>query len=293
MVKISVITPSFNQDKYIERTIQSVLSQNINDFEYIVMDGASSDKTVSILKSYSSYLKFISEPDNGQAHAVNKGIKMSSGEIIAWINSDDIYYPNTFKKVIKFFDENPNVDILYGNANHINATDHFIDSYPSESFSLKKLKETCYFCQPAVFFRKKCISTYGMLNESLNFCMDYDLWLRFALQGASFAYLPDIFSGSRLYPETKTIGSPVAATKEAVFMLKKNLNYVPTRWLYNYASCSIQNNNSINVINFKFYIKVYVKFIKESFLKNGFFRGLMNIFVLPIIKINHILRNKI
>lgn len=231
----SVITPSFNQGRFIERTIQSVLSQNMECFEYFVVDGGSTDETVSILKKYEPKLRWISEKDKGQSHAVNKGICATSGEIICWLNSDDIYYPQTFQKVHRFFQLHPEVDILYGNANNIDENDSNIEAYPTKNWNLKWLKKTCFLCQPAVFFRRCIIERFGFLDEDLKYCMDYEYWLRLAYAGVKFAYLPKTLSASRVYSQTKTLGFRLDFHKEINNMMLKRFGRVPDRWLYNYV----------------------------------------------------------
>ena len=130
MTSISVITPSFNQGNFIRRTIESVLSQGITDLEYIVVDGGSQDQTIEILKSYGGRLKWNSEPDGGTADALNKGLKAANGRVIGWLNSDDVYYSGGLRVAVKFLAENPEVDVLYGDANHILEleSDHFAGS---------------------------------------------------------------------------------------------------------------------------------------------------------------------
>lgn len=235
MLNISVITPSYNQGEFIERTIQSVLTQSYPAMEYLVFDACSTDTTIEVLKKYEEQLTWVSEKDKGQADAVNKGLKLAKGDIIAWLNSDDIYYPEAFQTVIDFFLTHSDVDIIYGNANHIDKMDNVIEAYSTESWDYERLKTACYLSQPAVFFRKNAVEKYGVLDEDMRYCMDYEYWLRLGLKGARFAFIPQILAGSRLYQETKTMGQRIAAHAEINTMLKKLLGLTPDPWLSHYA----------------------------------------------------------
>lgn len=181
--RISVVTPSFNQGQYIERTILSVLEQDYPDFEHIIIDGGSTDNTLDILKKY-PHLKWISEKDEGQADALNKGLRMATGEIIAWINSDDWYEPEAFNTVAEWFKENPDKNVVMGNCNLIDKSGKIF--YVAENYE-RGFEEMSLFwitgsipTQPAIFFRKKLLDEFGYLDKSLNYAMDYDLWMRFA-----------------------------------------------------------------------------------------------------------------
>ncbi len=236
----SIVTPSYNQGEFIERTIQSVLSQSIKPFEYFVFDGGSKDNTIELLKKYESQLCWVSEKDNGQTHAVNKGLKKATGDIIGWLNSDDIYYPGALESVQRFFEENPSVGVVYGRANHIDKEDGVIEAYPTEPWDIERFKSICFLSQPAVFFRRSIVENYGLLDEKLNFCMDYEYWMRLASKGASFAHIPLVLAGSRFYLETKTLNQRVSVHKEINDMLKKTLGKTPDRWLCNYAHVLIE-----------------------------------------------------
>lgn len=233
-MKITVVTPSYNQGKYIRRTIDSVLSQGIDDLEYIVMDGGSTDETVDILKSYGDRIIWKSEKDKGQTDAVNKGIRMAHGDIIGWLNSDDIYYPDAIKKVMEVFEKNPDVNVVYGNANHIREDDSFIEEYYTEDFDYERLKEVCFICQPSLFFRKKVVDKYGFLDDSLQYCMDYEYWLRLG-KGEKFYRLNELIAGSRLYDDNKTLGARRKVHEEMLKMQKKILGKADKKWIYNLA----------------------------------------------------------
>ena len=241
----SIITPSYNQGQFIERTIQSVLNQAGITFDYMVCDGGSSDNTLTVLKKYQPYLRWVSEPDEGQADAVNKGIRNTTGDIIAWINSDDVYYPLALRKVRDIFEAFPDVKVVYGNANHIDQTDGIIRPYPTEPWRYNRLKKTCFLCQPAVFFRRSLVERYGGLDNTLQYCMDYELWLRYC-QHADFYFLPEKLAGSRMYASNKTMGQALAAHAEINRMLEAKLGVIPANWLLGYALVRVEKDYGIS-----------------------------------------------
>lgn len=231
MLSFSIITPSFNQGSYISRTINSVLEQNYSDLEYLVVDGNSTDNTHNVLRSYSDKLvKRIIEPDDGQADAVNKGIMATSGEIIGWLNSDDVYYSDTFKMVSEYFMKYPGIDVVYGMAHHIDQDDSILNQYPTEPWNFSRLARSCFICQPAAFFRRSIVRKYGYLNKQLSYCMDYEYWLRAALGGAQFGYLEEFLAGSRLHRQAKTISRPIKMRWEANKVVRESLGRVHIRW---------------------------------------------------------------
>jgi len=234
-MKVSIVTPSYNQAQFIQRTLESVAIQDIPDvdIEHVVFDGGSTDNTLQILKCFGQRVRWVSQPDNGQAHAVNQGICSTDGDILGWLNSDDIYYPNAIARVIAYFSANPKVDVVYGMANHINLEDQEFEHYPCEPWNFERLKETCFICQPAVFIRRHVIEKYGLLDESLNYCMDYEYWLRLGKAGVHMGYLEEPLAGSRLYSANKTLGSRIKVHKEINDMLQKKFGRVPDSWLFN------------------------------------------------------------
>lgn len=238
-MRFSIVTPSFNQGEFIERTLQSVATQQGVELEHLVFDGGSGDGTVAVLERFRPSPRWTSEPDAGQAAAVNKGIRAGSGDVIGWLNSDDVYCAGALARVAAFLERFPQVDVVYGMADHIDRDDRAFEPYPTEPWNFERLASRCFICQPAAFFRRRVVEAHGMLDERLRFCMDYEYWIRLAQRGARFSYLEEKLAGSRLYPETKTLGSRVAAHAEINDMLAERLGRVPLRWLANYAYAEV------------------------------------------------------
>ena len=189
-MKISIITPSFNQFNFLKETVESIHSQNIDTdivIEHVIVDGGSTDGTVEYLKALDDKVVWLSEKDKGQADAVNKGIRMATGEIIGWLNSDDLYLPGALHTVAEYFEQNPDCSWVYGRCRIIDkdGTERWkwITRYKNarlRKFTMDKLLRENFISQPAVFFRKELFAEAGPLDLTLHYAMDYDLWLRFA-----------------------------------------------------------------------------------------------------------------
>jgi glycosyltransferase involved in cell wall biosynthesis len=234
MLTLSVVTPSFNQGRFIRRTIESVLSQDL-PVEYVIMDGGSCDETADVVKPYEGRLHFVSEKDKGQTDALNKGIAVTCGDVIGWLNSDDVYYPGALRAVMDHLEANPGCDVVYGMADHIDVDDRFIEEYPSRPFDLDHLEEADFICQPSLFFRRRVVGRWGLPDVNLRYCMDYEYWMRLGLAGARFDYLERKLAGSRFYPDTKTMGQSLQVHAEINSMLADTLGYTPDKWLCNWA----------------------------------------------------------
>ena len=211
-MQISIVTPSLNQGDYIERTITSVLNQKVDfDLEYWIIDGGSTDRTLNILKKkYQGKLQWISEKDRGQSHAVNKGFEQATGNIIGWINSDDMYEEGALQKVSEVFRNNPYCQWIIGRCRIIDADDRetrkVITSYKNkwmDRYHYNRLLVENFISQPAVFFRRSFLQEVGPLDESLHFTMDYDLWLRMGAK-ADPVVIPEYLASFRYHTVSKT-----------------------------------------------------------------------------------------
>lgn len=233
--QLAIVTPSYQQGRFLRETVASVLSQGTEGVEYFVADGGSTDESVAVLKSFGDALRWVSEEDRGQAHAVNKAIAATNAPVIGWINSDDLYVPGAFAAVLAHFAAHPEDDFVYGAADHIDERGIRLGAYPVEDWSWDRLVETCYLCQPAVFFRRRAVEKFGGLDERLQYCMDYEYWLRCGREGGRFARIPEKLALSRLYAQNKTLGSRVESHAEQCEMFRRLLGEVPELWLYHYA----------------------------------------------------------
>ena len=205
---VSIITPSYNQDQYLEATMRSVLDQDYEHIEYIVVDGGSTDGSVEIIKKYADRLAWwVSEKDQGQTAALNKGFARASGDILAWLNSDDTYEPGAITEAVRYLKTHPETGLLYGDANFINAKGEEIGKFPSRQTDYRRLRQGyVHVSQQASFFRADLWRQVGPLDPSFYFAMDYDLWVRLAAL-APVVYLPRLWANFRLHDDAKTIAS--------------------------------------------------------------------------------------
>ena len=204
-MKISIITPSFNQADYLEQTICSVLDQDYPDLEYLIADGASTDGSVGIIKGYSERLTWwVSEIDAGQADAINKGFSRATGEIITWLNSDDYYLPETLHTVAELFAKNPDAGIIYGDVLSVDGDGNPINVQQFAQYSIEDLMQFKIISQPAVFIRRSVLEQAGYLDENYHFLLDHQLWLRVA-QLAPMVYVPQTLAVARYHDDAKNI----------------------------------------------------------------------------------------
>lgn len=231
---VTVVTPSYNQGRFIRETIESVLTQDYPRVEYLVMDGGSTDDTLAVLQGYTGRFAWVSRRDGGQAAAINEGWRRGTGEILAWLNSDDVYLPGAIGTAVAHFLAHPETDVLYGEAYHTDEQGHVLARYPTEAFAWNRLKDTCFISQPTVFLRRSAVARVGYLDEGLRYCMDYDLWIRLGRSGR-FAHLPEYLALSRLHAATKTLGERRECYAEVLRMLFGHFGWVGPNWLYAYA----------------------------------------------------------
>ena len=207
-VKVSVVTPSYNQAQFLEETLRSVLEQDHPDIEYIVVDGGSTDGSLEILQKYASRLAWwVSEPDRGQTDALNKGFARASGEILAWLNSDDTYQPGAVAAAVAFLQAHPEVGLVYGDANLIDEHGSVLGRFPARQTDYARLLQGhVHIPQQASFFRADLWRQVGPLDPSFYFAMDYDLWVRLA-KVSPLVYHPALWANFRLHGQTKTLSS--------------------------------------------------------------------------------------
>jgi len=217
---VSIITPSFNQAKYLEQTLRSVLEQDYARIEYIIIDGASTDGSVEIIKKYSlesdSLLSdrqrqasgfhtinyWLSEKDSGQAEAINKGLSRATGEIVAWLNSDDYYLPGAISAAVKVFEENPDVVMVYGDMLAVDADGQTINTLKYKQLTLEDLLCFQIVGQPSVFFRRDVYEKIGGLDMNFHFLLDHQYWIRIAQRG-KILHVNQTWAAARYHAEAK------------------------------------------------------------------------------------------
>lgn len=249
-LKISIITPTLNQADFIEDTIRSVIKQNYDNFEHIIMDGGSSDHTLEILNKY-PHLKWKSEKDSGQSNAINKGFKLADGDIIAWINSDDFYADNIFQDVVTYFVKNPNCKFLYGNITYIDKNRKTLYSITGANINYHNLLlYPDIVRQPSSFWRREVLENIGYLNETLHVVMDYEYFLRISEKYESY-YFDRNLSFFRCYHENKTNSLLRKQAFELYLVLKHyktKMDFKTYKFLFGRYLDSLSRKNPVRIL---------------------------------------------
>ncbi|MDQ3193230.1 MAG: glycosyltransferase [Bacteroidota bacterium] len=255
--KISIVTPSYNQGRFLEETIRSVILQNYPNLEYIIIDGGSTDESVEIIKKYEKWITYwISEKDNGQSQAINKGLNKCSGEIFNWINSDDFYEPGSFYSIADNFLNTPHATCVTGKEKRIDSKGNFI-AFSFGTTILPSLEDTLcasHIDQPSTFFKLSAVKKIGGVNEELFFSMDVDLWMRYLLQYGIDQIIKtnEIYINFRFHENSKTSTYIERAKKEykmLFFELQRKLNHPYPEAIY--ADTLPLKNNLFNGIEIK------------------------------------------
>ena len=254
---ISVVTPSFNQGAFLAKTISSVVSQE-GDFylDYIVIDGGSSDQSVRIIQQYEADLKkyercrgiryrWLSEPDDGQTDALLKGFRMAEGDIVAWLNSDDTYYPGALRKVLACFDEHPEASLVYGKAVFTDTGDAVIAEVETGATDHQGLAMLNLVCQPAAFIQRSAWDASGGLLRHLHFAMDHDLWIRVSRK-FKMTYLPEVLATYRLHDQSKTVAARHAVDfqREILETVRGHYGWAPANRVYGYCHAVLRQKLS-------------------------------------------------
>lgn len=241
--RVSVVTPSYNQDQFIEETIRSVLLQGYPNLEYIIIDGGSTDNTIEILKKYNRYLAYwVSEPDRGQSHAVNKGFQKATGEWIGWQNSDDYYHPQAIDRAVQESFLFKNIDIIYGTVLMVHTQTGSIEAYPvSPSIEAHEMIPYSPLANQSTFFNKKIFKDGNFMDELLHHALDLEFYLRLAIKGYRFHFVPEITGCVRLHPSSKTSTQDEIFTREyfKVYKLTYNNTDLPSNLREKALTCML------------------------------------------------------
>jgi len=212
---ISIITPSYNQGQFLEETIRSVLLQDYPAIEYIIIDGGSTDNSKDIIKKYKKKLAWsVSEIDNGQADAINKGLKKATGEFVAWLNSDDIYTENAISSAVEKLKSNPNCGMVYSNVLSIDSESSIFNTMQYGDWGMPELMQFKVIGQPGIFMRKKALDDVGFLDPKFHYLMDHHLWLKIASK-YPIKHVDEFWAAARFHPAAKNLTGSEKYGKEA------------------------------------------------------------------------------
>ena len=227
---VSIITPSFNQGRFIEEAILSVKNQNYPHVEHLIIDGGSTDETLDVIRRYEGTynLRWVSEPDEGQADALNKGFGLAKGEVLGWLNADDTYQPGAVRSAVAWLQSHPAVDLVYGGFNFINENREILYPHIPPRFSLEKLLYGDIIPQAAMFFRRRTIEEIGGVDPHLHYVMDWEFVLRIA-RNYQVQRVPAVWGNFRITGGTKSVEEPQHCWPEVIPVLQSVIEAEPVR----------------------------------------------------------------
>jgi glycosyltransferase involved in cell wall biosynthesis len=221
VVTFAIVIPNLNQSHFLSSALESLRFQSAK-FNLAVMDGGSTDNFREIADEYSELITFMrSGPDGGQAAAIREGKTKIPGDIVSWLNADDYYFPHALDKVASCFEKDPDLDVVYGEAIHVNPQGFFLSYFPPiQGFDAEEITKNCFICQPACFVRRSAYESVGGVDPELQYTMDWDLWCRLSASGAKFQYLPEVLAAVRYYQGTKTLSGDKRRYRE-IYRIEK------------------------------------------------------------------------
>ncbi|KAB7730497.1 glycosyltransferase [Rudanella paleaurantiibacter] len=231
--KLTVVTPSYNQVEYLERTILSVLNQGYPNLEYFIMDGGSTDGSVEIIKKYEPYLAgWVSEPDRGQTDAINKGFRRATGDLVAFQNSDDVFAPDAFWRVAKAWQQDPTAGVFFGDMYIIDENDAITEEMRVPPFCAEcHIYEGMQVFNQSFFVRRELLDQFGLLDESLRFVIDYEIVARLGVQpGVRFRHVDGFWGGFRVQPDAKSSNIATVGVAEHARIRQKFAPALKSRW---------------------------------------------------------------
>ena len=236
---VTVVTPSYNQGRFIAATIESVLAQDYPNVEYLIIDGASTDDTAAVVARYAGRLTFVSEPDRGQSEAINKGFQRARGRYVAWLNSDDVFLPGAISAAVAALDANPDAGAVYGEGYQIDEAGNVISRFEvTQQFNLWKLLNVSdYILQQTVFFRRSIFEEIGWVDEALHYGMDWELLMRIGLR-YPVIYVPHYMGAIREYPTAKSFAGGAKRARELAGIMRAHTGkrFPPGMFVYGMPS---------------------------------------------------------
>jgi len=270
MLTFAIAIPNYNQSHFLPWALESLRHQSI-PFNVAMMDGGSTDNFMAVTDNYSDIITCLrSGPDGGQAAAIKEGKSLVSGDIVAWLNADDYYFPGALEKVAAAFDQDPSLDVVYGNAVHVDG-DGLFQSYffPIQEFDKRDLTRSCFICQPACFVRREAYEKIGGIDATLKYTMDWDLWHRLSLSGAKFKYIRELLAAVRYYHGTKTMSGDWQRYRE-IWRIERKYGWrlMPVAWagFYRHDLSFTQNRTFVETYSLK--ILDRLRSSKKRFMKN-------------------------